>query len=187
MYLTCFRWKQILEKNTKSHPDHCAETLNRSTWAVLTQEEMLSSAVILPKEKLQQVCGKQRCTGRAPVFIYSLQGTIRAAQELLRTKCCVQLTELWSSYSDHTPWPRPLVKAGPFLWSVLKNWWVKCWAKNVNITFVPWGSGINFRRSRNFSTISFESGSSFLPARERDIWDNGIYAILNFVPNNKKA
>lgn len=88
---------------------------------------------------------------------------------------------------DRTPWPSALVKAGPLLWSVLKNWWVKCWAKNVNITFVPCGSGINFLLSRNFSTISFESGSSFLPVRETDseILKTALYAVLKFILNKK--
>lgn len=79
------------------------------------------------------------------------------------------------------------MKAGPRFWSVLKNWWVKCWAKKVNITFVPCGSGINFLRSKNFSTISFESGSSFFPVGETDseILKTTLYAILKFIPNKK--
>lgn len=68
-----------------------------------------------------------------------------------------------------TPWPWALVKAGPFLKSDLKNWWVKCWAKNANIRLVPCGSGINCLLTRSFSAKVLTSGSSFLPRETKNI------------------
>lgn len=53
-----------------------------------------------------------------------------------------------------TPCPSALVKPRPIFPDVLKNWWVKCWAKKANIRLVPWGSASNFCRSRNLSARS---------------------------------
>lgn len=70
-----------------------------------------------------------------------------------------------------TPWPLARVKAGPFFISDLKNWWVKCCAKNANIRLVPCGSGINCLLIRSFSARSLISGSSFLPGETiKNIW-----------------
>lgn len=62
-----------------------------------------------------------------------------------------------------TPCPFATVKAGPRFMSDLKNWCVKCCAKNANIRLVPCGSGMNFLLISSFSARSFASGSSFLP------------------------
>lgn len=62
-----------------------------------------------------------------------------------------------------TPWPWDRVNAAPLLKSDLKNWWVKCCAKNANIRLVPCGSGMNRLLISSFSAKTLTSGSSFLP------------------------
>lgn len=68
-----------------------------------------------------------------------------------------------------TPCPKALVKPPWTLWSVLKNWWVKCWAMNANIRFVPWGSGLNVFLLKNLSVNTLGSGRSGLPVGKEHV------------------
>lgn len=70
------------------------------------------------------------------------------------------------SHRALTPCPSALVKPLPIFPDVLKNWWVKCWAKKANIRLVPRGSASNLCRSRNLSARSWASGSCRFPAED---------------------
>lgn len=70
------------------------------------------------------------------------------------------------SHRALTPCPSALVKPRPIFPDVLKNWWVKCWAKKANIRLVPRGSASNLCRSRNLSARNWASGSCRFPAED---------------------
>lgn len=91
---------------------------------------------------------------------------------LLRKALCTPVP-LLAPHAPHaalssalTPCPSALVKPRPIFPDVLKNWWVKCWAKKANIRLVPRGSASNFCRSRNLSARSWGSGSCCFPVKD---------------------
>lgn len=84
----------------------------------------------------------------------------------LQAHSCFALLKGLAIYKVLTPWP-PFVKPGPLAKSVLKNWWVKCWAKNANKTLVFIGSGLNSVLVKSLFTKNWASGSRFFPKGKR--------------------